>query len=251
MDFKDVSAKFKQKRIAQGKEDQTSAERNFAELYAVRARIVGLLIRDARIAANKSTSDIAQALDLPDEVVEGWEFGDDTPSLPQLELLAYAVDVPISHFFGRDMLEGHAEEVIQVPANTYNDLRNRVVALKLIEARKEARLSQAELAAKCGLSAEEIGVYEEGEEDIPFAHLHMLAGAVGKSLSYFIEESGRLGGWLRLQEEYERFRQLPPELRAFVSMPVNTPFMEIALRLSKMPLRDLRTVAEKILDITL
>ena len=45
--------------------------------------------------------------------------------------------------------------------------------------------------------------------------------------------------------------ELPAELQAFVSQPVNRPYLELAIKLSSMSSDKLRSVAEGLLDITL
>jgi hypothetical protein len=53
------------------------------------------------------------------------------------------------------------------------------------------------------------------------------------------------------QGAINEFLQLPNELRAFVCMPVNRPYLELARNLSQLSTDKLRSVAEGLLDITL
>ncbi len=250
-DFSDVSAKLKQKRTAQAGFG-APAERDFTELHLVRGRILGVLLRDARSAMGKSQAEVAAAVGVEEQRLQTWEFGDESPSLPQLEMIAYFLDVPVSQFWGTEIIgENKERRGLPVPTESYNQLRDRVIGVRLAVARKEAKLSREELAKESGSTPELIEAYEMGQRAIPFPQLATIAAEVKKSITYFLEETGRIGAWLRLQEEYDRFTELPEALRAFVSLPVNQPYLEIALRLSKMPLGELRLVAEKILDITL
>lgn len=248
-EFADISARFKKKR-----EDAQPVveERNFEEIYALRSRVLGVLLRDARLAHGDSVENVAQALQTTPETVNGWELGQSAPSLPQLELLAYLFDIPVSHFWRNKMIGAQGEKPpLPVPPDDYDDLRNRVIGVRLTVARKEAKLSQEELGKATGLSVEQLSNYEYGRVAVPFPELQTLASALGKLIGYFLEDSGRLGSWLQLQEEYDRFAALPEDVRAFVTQHNNQPFIEIAMRLSQLPLQELRTVGEKILDITL
>src|SRR5690242_229750 len=96
MTFGDVSARFKKK------QEETAppppAERNYQDVHLLRARILGVLIRDARLATGVSEEETAQALDVSPDLIREWEFGNNPPSLPQLEMLAYYLGIPISHF---------------------------------------------------------------------------------------------------------------------------------------------------------
>jgi len=248
MSFGDISARLKQKKEEMAPE--APKERNFVELHAVRARILGVLLRDARLANGVSEQELAEALHIDEAQIARWEFGQEAPSLPQLEQIAYYLGVPISRFWEtKTISEAKAER--EVPAEQYSELRDRVIGALLTVARKEAKMSQEELAQAAGVNADDLAAYEYGQKSIPFAELTSLSTAVRKSMSYFLEDNGRVGHWLTLQEEYRRFSELPEELRAFVTQPVNEPFIEIARRLSRLPVQELREVGENILNITL
>jgi hypothetical protein len=45
-------------------------------------------------------------------------------------------------------------------------------------------------------------------------------------------------------------RHLSPELQTFVAQPVNTLYLEVAMRLSRLSVEHLRSVAESLLEIT-
>ncbi|HRE47712.1 MAG TPA: helix-turn-helix transcriptional regulator [Aggregatilineales bacterium] len=248
-DFSDVSAKLKQKR-AEKLGLIAPEDRNYAELHLVRARILGVLLRDARIAGGKTVAEMAETLKVAEGTVSAWEFGELSPSLPQLEVIAYVFDIPVSHFWNNE-ISSTAGQKPPVPMEDYSTIRDRVIGARLQLARQEARLSHAELAVLSGVSPDHIAYYETGAASIPFPELTSLANGVKRSVSDFLEGSGRVGAWLRMQEQYDRFQDLPEELRTFVSQRKNQPYLEIALRLSKLDNSALRTIAESILDITL
>ena len=97
MDFKDISARMKKAR-----KDDTEEQRDYdyGESYRIRNKMLGVLIRDARLNAARTVEDCARLLNVDTQTVEAWEYGDAAPTLPQLELLAYYLDVPVSHFTG-------------------------------------------------------------------------------------------------------------------------------------------------------
>ena len=53
------------------------------------------------------------------------------------------------------------------------------------------------------------------------------------------------------EETVHNFLEMPMELREFVALPVNRPYLELAMKLSNMSTDKLRSVAEDLLDITL
>lgn len=247
MDFSDISARMRKTR-----DEQMAAATvvDFAESYRVRARMVGVLLRDAREAAQRSLDELAAVLRVSAAQVEAWEYGDDTPSLPQLEILAQYLDVPVSHFWSSTTLQSEKVDRTDVQGE-YLALRDRMIGALLRQAREATGLSLEALSEKCGLPSEEIAHYELGETPLPMHTLSVLASGVNKNMSYFLENGSHLGEWLALREAWKQLAQMPEELRRFVLNPLNHGFIEIAMMFSQMPTDRLRKVGESFLDITM
>ncbi len=247
MSFDDLAARFRQRagKNAQHEEKPT----DFAELYLVRARILGVLIRDARQALHMPPEVCAERVGVSVETLQQWELGESSPSLPQLELLAYTLGVPISHFWGTDTIL--QQEKQRVDIEEYLAVRNRLVGAVLRAARERANLSTEQLAAKAGVPAASITAYELGQRPIPTTILATLASACNVSMSYFLENGNRIGKFLLLQEDMKRFSELPDDVRKFVSAPVNRPYLELAQKIARLGSDELRRIAEAILEITL
>lgn len=248
MDFKDLSNRFKKSRQADDATAQTQPF-DFSESYRIRARMVGVLLRDARLTAGRRIEDCADLLHVPVEQIEAWEYGDSVPSLPQLEILAYFLGVPVSHFWGANTLSG--DQARRAAAQTeYLALRDRMIGILLRQAREAQELSQAALSETSGLPVEQIATYELGEASIPMHELTVLANAVKKNESYFLESHSHIGEMLMMREEWRHFSDLPEDIRRFAANPLNLGFIEIAIMLSQMPTDRLRRIGESMLDIT-
>ncbi len=217
--------------------------------YAIRARMIGVLLRDARLDAGRSLEDCARSLGIEAAQLESWEFGDATPTLPQLEILAAYLDVPVSHFWGSSTLE--RERTSHGAQSDYLALRDRMIGLMLRQAREEQGLTLDALSAASGLPADQINRYELGELPLPMHELTVLANGVKKNLSYFLESSSYIGEVLSMREEWKRFTGMPEELRRFAANPLNAGFLEIAMVLSELPADRLRRIGESMLNITM
>ncbi len=248
MDLKDVSARFKAKKAATQEMSKAKAP-DFAESFRIRARMIGVLIRDARLNAERTVEDCAQLLRVSQDEFQAWEYGDSAPSLPQIELLAYYLGVPVSHFWGMDTLEAKFGRHFDIQTE-YVNLRNRMIGALLHQAREDVGLSIEDVATAAVLTPALIQQYELGELPIPMHELSVLSSIVKKNTSYFLESSGYIGEWLAAREEWKHFMQLPDEQRKFAANPRNIGFIEIAIMLSKMPVENLRQVGASILDIT-
>lgn len=221
-----------------------------AEAFVVRARMVGVLLRDARMHAGRSPEDCAARLQIAPDQIERWELGDETPTLPQLELLAYYLAVPVSHFWGMKTLTASTRDFASAQAD-FMLLRDRMIGALVRQAREAADLSIEELAGATGISAENIAACEAGEHALPMHELTVLADHLKKNLNYFLETSSHIGAMLALRELYQHFATLPEDLRQFAANPLNAGFIEIAKMLADMPTDRLRRVGESVLNITL
>lgn len=249
MDMKDISARMKAARGEKTGEADAPKSYDVSESFKLRGKMLGVLLRDARVAAARSIEDCARLLRLEPAVVEAWEYGDAVPSLPQLEMLAYYLDVPISHFWGMETLESNRRSQVDVQEE-YMNLRHRMVGALLRQAREEANMTVETLADAAHLSSQNLHYYEYGELPIPMHELSVLAGLVNRNVSYFLESSGQIGELLANRENWKHFNDLPDDLRAFAANPLNIGFIEIALAFSQMPNDKLKRIAVSMLDIT-
>ena len=69
------------------KQAEKEAEENAAQ-KALRQKIIGVLIKKARLEANKSLKETAQVLDCSSDHLSKYESGEKAPSLPELEMMA-------------------------------------------------------------------------------------------------------------------------------------------------------------------
>lgn len=249
MDLKDISARIK---AAKDKDSDKPAKGsktfNAAESFRLRAKMLGVLLRDARAAADRTVEDCARVVQVATADYEAWEFGESVPSLPQLELLAAYLDVPISHFWGVQTLD--TSRTATGAQQAYVELRQRMIGALLRQAREALGLSVEAVAAETYVSVDAIQAYESGDVAIPMHELSVLAGAVKQNMSYFIENSGKIGEALANLEAWKHFANLPEDLRAFAANPLNIGFIEIALAFSQMESERLKRIAVSMLDIT-
>lgn len=245
----DLSAKLKSKL---GKKDSPEDEKpyDFTESYRLRGKMLGVLIRDARDSASRTIEDCARLLGVSSETVQAWEFGDEVPTLPQLELLAYYLDIPVSHFWGQKTLKSEGVDRSNAQQQ-YMVLRNRMIGGLLRKAREDGNQTIDELSVATSLPVELIQHYEMGETEIPMHQLSVLASGVNRNMDYFLESSSYIGELLQIREEWKKFTDLDEDVRQFAANQTNIGFIKIAMMFSKMPTNELRKVAEGMLEITM
>jgi transcriptional regulator with XRE-family HTH domain len=121
----------------------------------------------------------------------------------------------------------------------------------LRQERSKSNLSIKTVSNETGIPAARLKAYELGERPIPLPELETLATSLSTRIEVFFDQNGPIGKWMWAQKSMKQFLELPAELQAFVTQPVNRPYLELAVKLSSMSSDKLRSVAEGLLDITL
>ena len=218
---------------------------------AIRSKKLGVLMQSARLSTYKSIGDCAEALGITSQDLESYERGEASPSLPELEALAFHLKIPLDYFWGREIIDLTQNEPKVYERDRLMRLRSRVIGASLRLARLEAGLTTLELASSVGFSEEQMNSYELGEQSIPLPELEVLANNLNRTIRDFQDSRGPIGKWIKQQRVMQHFDDLPPDLQDFLSKPINRPYLEIAQRLSGMSVEKLRAVAEGLLEITL
>lgn len=217
----------------------------------LRTKKLGVLLQDARLAAGKSVEECAQTIGVSVAVFEAYEYGESSPSLPELEVLAYYLNVPLDHFWGMKAISENNSKNGEIDLLQLVGLRQRIIGTLLRQARTNANLELGTVADEMGLTASELDAYEMGESPIPLPVLESIGAYLDHPIKEFQDQKGPLGSKMVEQRVVQGFLDLSPELQAFICKPVNQPYLELAVRLSEMSVEKLRAVAEGLLEITL
>ncbi len=216
----------------------------------IRARKLGILLYDARLASRRSIDECAKAIGTTPAAYEAFEAGTDSPSLPELEALAYFLNIPIDQFWSSHSLSEQKSDGRLLDVTRLLPLRQRMVGALLRKSRLTGNLSLQELEQKSGIPENQIRSYELGEKPVPLPDLELLINHLGGHLDEFFDQNGAVGAWMNERQTIQNFLELPTDLREFISKPVNRPYVELALRLSELSIERLRAIAEGILEIT-
>ena len=217
---------------------------------ALRSKKLGVLIRDARLAARKTLPECAQLVGVTSGILRSWEEGRNSPSLPELEVLAYSLHLHMRHFWSKEAMSDDAPLTGGMNLTALIGIRQRMVGALLRQQRENASLSLRALSEQSGISVARLKAFELGERPVPLPELEGLVGLLGGQIEAIFDQTGPIGKWMIQQKSVQDFLELPPELQSFVSKPVNRPYLELAMKLSGMSTSKLRSVAEDLLDIT-
>jgi transcriptional regulator with XRE-family HTH domain len=217
----------------------------------LRTKKLGVLIRDARLAARRSPEECAKALGVTKRMLRRYEEGERAPSLPEIEILAYFLKVPMEHFWAKASLSEGTSPAEPLDLPQWIQLRQRIIGALLRQERTAANVSIRSLAKGTGVSGARIKAYELGRHPIPVPELELLLAGLSSRMDVFLDHGGPIGEWMLEQKSAQQFLGLSKDLQTFVCQPVNRPYLELAVKLSHMSSENLRSVAEGLLDITL
>lgn len=215
----------------------------------LRNKVLGAMLRQARNKSGKSLKEMARLIGTNPGRLSAYERGLKAISIPELELFAYQLNLPIRSFFGVDT--GTKPLKTDIDPKVMISLRRRMIGALLKTHRMEANLSIRKLARETQLPASRIAAYERGSRSIPLPDLEILAERLERRIEDYIDSEGPIGTQEMQLKTVDMLSNLQPELREFLSNPVNEPYLRLAKRLSELDVDRLRTVAEGLLEITL
>jgi transcriptional regulator with XRE-family HTH domain len=215
----------------------------------LRKKILGVLLRHARLRANLSLKDVSGISGLSSGAISDYEYGRRELSLAQLEVLADIYRVPVAYFWSDSPLVRDEERIL--PVEEILALRNRIVGTLLRQARMEAGHSQSDLAEFLDCPPSRISNYEFGRAEIPLTELESIAGFLGVPMSYFLDQGIRPQGQQMADiDEMKQICSLPEDVRRFVLHPGNELYLRVAMQLSALPAPTLRRIGEGLLEVT-
>ena len=214
-----------------------------------RTKALGIALKDARAAAGRSIEECAEAIKATPEVFQDYEAGKQAPSLPELEALAYFLDIPLEYFWGtkkssRSLAKQHEHMALLI------QIRQRMIGAMVRHARLDAGSTTEQLSRWCEIDEPTLEALELGQIPIPVPLLEVISGYLNRSIREFHDRHGPVGAWSTQQRALQEFTSMPAEMQDFISKPINRPYLELAMRLSEMSVDRLRAVAEGLLEIT-
>jgi transcriptional regulator with XRE-family HTH domain len=154
------------------------------ETMALRSKIIGVLLKNARTRAGRSQKDCAKVLGCSPRTISDYEYGRRAISLPELEVLARFLEVPISRFWQ----EGPMAEEEELDSEEVMAIRRKIIGVLLRQARLTVKKTQKDCAEFLGCSVGRISQYEHGQREVPLPALEVLADSLGVPITHFLDE---------------------------------------------------------------
>src|SRR5690606_26009579 len=123
----------------------------------------------------------------------------------ELEALVYFLDLPIDHFWGKEIRSDDEPSHEKLDLSKLMAVRQRKIGALLRQERNNASLSIRNLSQETGISSGRIKAYELGERSIPLPELEVLLQALNGRIETFFDRSGPIGQWLMNEEAVQNF----------------------------------------------
>ncbi|MBN1536815.1 MAG: transcriptional regulator [Anaerolineales bacterium] len=217
----------------------------------LRSKKIGVLLMDARLYRAKSVQECARVIGVTDELYESYEFGVASPSLPELESLAYYLKIPLDHFWKSEIVSARSSFNLRVDFEKLINMRHKVIGNMIQQWRTNNNITLESMAELTGISTQDMENYESGDEPLPLPQLELISQVLNRPVSDFQDQETELSKAPDVISLTQQLQEMPSDLRNFVMKPINRPYLELAQRLSEMSVDKLRAVAEGLLEITL
>jgi transcriptional regulator with XRE-family HTH domain len=211
----------------------------FVETPIVERKIIGVLMRAARERSHRTLKQAAQRLGVSAGRVRQYESGIREVSLPELEILALYLQVPLSYFLNPDST---ADDDLPPPPQP-----ERIKTLRIIigERLKSARIAAGKSREDCAslllIKSSAISRYERGLAGIPITELDRLATFLGVNLFYFVLAQHDVQVDVL---DLEKLARMPKEVRMFALNAENLPYLRMAQKFRDLPHDKLKELGE-------
>ncbi len=219
-----------------------------SQAVILRTKLIGAMMREARLSAGKTLREIAALMGIGSGTLSSYERGRKAPSLPELELFAYHLDIPLHRFWLPSLPSSRPDP--NFDPRVVLTLRDRMIGARLRAHRNESGLTIRDLAREANLPSGRISAYERGLRAVPLPELELLADILGHSIEEYLDHTGPIGRWASARLAAERVLNMPPDLQAFIGDPDNERYLKLALHLSELPPEKLRSLAEGLMELT-
>jgi transcriptional regulator with XRE-family HTH domain len=209
---------------------------------------IGQRLGTLRKIMKRSLRDCAGILDIPIETYLQIENGEESISLPQIEILSLFLGVPAVLILKDMDLQNHnVQYLTKQKRATFMTIRDKMIRSQLLGLRENSGKSLENLSEETGIETAILAAYETETTPIPADHLAAIAAAFEQPFSHFLSpkftppaSSSETDKVLDGSQPAEEDNPFDPEQEIYSSL---------LKGLRKIPRKDLAQLAKTILNI--
>jgi len=206
-------------------------------------------IKKVRTRKQQSIHNCAMILDISKENYLKFESGEKPLSLPEIELIAIYLGIPLENLFDSDPVKDDSLLVLQDEVQPqYRNLRQKMIRARFKVEKAKRGISLEKLHQETGISLETLTFYENGVLPIPIHHLMQISEALSLSMEAFINQEITS----EKEEPHKKIRpnwqQEYPEDAAEHSGYIGEAHSPLELAISMLPIEDQAAIAKTLLE---
>jgi transcriptional regulator with XRE-family HTH domain len=201
-------------------ETQPQADSPFRELKTQ--------LSQARLAAGKTFKQCADLLGVSTKKYQRIENGDNIPSLPELEVLAYFLGVLPQVFLGTQTFEVIKKEIDEEQLRQLIQVHQRILSTTLQVTRSKKNLTLKDLSKQTNIPTARLKRYETTSVAIPLNELDAISKVLEIPMQNLFDQSGFLAQWQNEQKRVRTFLELSETLQEFVTADENRVYLNVA-----------------------
>lgn len=206
-------------------------------------------IKQVRTRKQQSIHNCAMILDISKVNYLKFENGEKPLSLPEIELLAIYLGIPLQNLFDEGPVKDDSLIILQDEVQPqYRILRQKMIRAKMNAEKANQELSIQDLHQETGIPLESLKFYENGDLPIPIHHLIKISKVLSLPMDAFFNQEIMSESGASQQKDQSNWQQEYPESDAGKRISDGDEHSPLEIAISMLPIEDQAAMAKTLLD---
>ena len=204
----------------------------------------------ARDLSSKTIKECSTLLGIPTSRLKNYEQAKYLPSLPEIESFSFLLRIPLSAFFKKNGVNEFIHSPDSEQFIKLISIRQQIIGTKILISREATGMTLKKLSKATHLPSSRIKRYEEGTAAIPLDEVKLIFDALELNPDEFFDHKSPIGEWQDFQSKVSAIKDLPPDIKEFITNSENLNFLLIAKEISKIGVQKFHDLSNALTDLT-
>jgi len=206
-------------------------------------------IKQVRTRKQQSIHNCAMILDISKVNYLKFENGEKPLSLPEIELLATYLGIPLQNLFDEGPVKDDSLIILQDEVQPqYRNLRQKMIRAKMNAEKANKGLSLEDLHQETGIPLESLKFYENGDLPIPIHHLIKISKVLSLPMDAFFNQEIMAESRASQQKSPPNWQQEYPESDDEKRISAGEAHSPLEIAISMLPIEDQAAMAKSLLE---
>lgn len=206
-------------------------------------------IKQVRTRKQQSIHNCAMILDISKVNYLKFENGEKPLSLPEIELLATYLGIPLQNLFDEGPVKDDSLIILKDEVQPlYRNLRQKMIRAKMNAEKAKKGLSIEDLHQETGIPLESLKFYENGDLPIPIHHLIKISKVLSLPMDAFFNQDIIAESSTSQQKSQRNWQQEYPESKAEERISAGEAHSPLEIAISMLPIEDQAAMAKTLLE---